>query len=67
MNNNINNQFGTAPDKGSMTGPILGPLNSSALTEIHGGNLQARLNTDDFWLSTVGSAGQVIPTLSNFY
>lgn len=63
MKDNINNYFGTAPDKGSMTGPILASLNSSTLAEIHGGNglqtIESRQNTDDFWLSSLGSDGQV--------
>lgn len=59
MKDNVNNYFGTAPDHGSMKGPVLESLNSSMLVEIHGGKLQGRANSDDYWLSTLGSAGQV--------
>lgn len=63
MKDNVNNYFGSAPDKGSMTGPILGALNATTLAEIHGGNdvhtVESRQNTDGFWLSSLGSEGQV--------
>ncbi len=32
----VNNYFGTAPDRGSLNGPIPGLLNASALARIHG-------------------------------
>ena len=61
MENNINNFFGTALDKGSMTGPILEPLDESTMDKISWTNqtLETRANTEDFWLSSLGSAGQV--------
>jgi glucan 1,3-beta-glucosidase len=51
MKDNVNNFFGTAPDKGSLTGPVLGPLNSTVLNEIHH---HAKVNTrqtpgDGYW------------------
>jgi glucan 1,3-beta-glucosidase len=64
MKNNINNYWGVAPDKGSLTGPILAPLNSSELHDLHNGSastagINARQNSDGFWLSSLGSAGTV--------
>lgn len=65
MKDNVNNYWGSAPDKGSLTGPVLGPLNGSTLGSMHGGNTTtaankvARPNSDDFWLSSLGSAGKV--------
>lgn len=38
MRDNINNQWGTAPDKGTLAGPVLEPLNSSVYSAIHGDN-----------------------------
>lgn len=66
MKDNVNNYWGSAPDKGSLTGPILGPLNASTLDAIHGSHdIHARANTDNFWLSSLGSAGAVrVPSLS---
>lgn len=61
MKDNVNNYWGTAPDKGSMTGPILGSLNASTLSDIHGNNTETRrdTNSDDYWLSSLASSGQV--------
>jgi glucan 1,3-beta-glucosidase len=59
MKDNVNNYFGTAPDKGSLTGPVLGTLNESTLAAIHG-DKHARQNSDNYWLSSLGSAGKVI-------
>lgn len=60
MKDNINNFWGTAPDKGSLAGPVLGPLNSTMLDDIHGGRKEARQdNSDDYWLSSLGSLGSV--------
>ncbi|KAH6647435.1 pectate lyase superfamily protein-domain-containing protein [Truncatella angustata] len=58
MKDNVNNYWGTAPDKGSMTGPVLGSLNESALEAIHGAK-QERDNSDDYWLSSLGSIGSM--------
>ncbi|PNP39417.1 hypothetical protein TGAMA5MH_08623 [Trichoderma gamsii] len=35
MRSNVNNQFGTAPDKGLFNGPILGPIPAKDLAKIH--------------------------------
>jgi glucan 1,3-beta-glucosidase len=64
MKNNINNYWGAAPDKGSLTGPVLEPLNSSMLSVLHSSNeslahIGARQNSDGYWLSSLGSAGTV--------
>lgn len=61
MKDNVNNYWGTAPDKGSMTGPVLGPLNASTLSSIHGGNMNTRRDSDSdsYWLSSLASAGEV--------
>jgi glucan 1,3-beta-glucosidase len=58
MKDNVNNYFGTAPDKGSLTGPVLGALNGSTLAAIHG-DKHTRQNSDSFWLSSLASAGEV--------
>lgn len=58
MKSNVNNHFGTAPDKGSMNGPVLGLGNATTMSELHGVVVQAD-NSDDYWLSSYGSAGQV--------
>jgi hypothetical protein len=58
MKDNVNNYFGSAPDRGSMKGPVLAPLNSTQLHNMHT-KIQSRSNTDDYWLSTMGSEGQV--------
>ncbi|KAI3333006.1 pectate lyase superfamily protein-domain-containing protein [Ustulina deusta] len=52
----VNNYFGTAPDRGSLNGPILGPLNASALARIHGAT-ETRQD-DGYWLASLGSLGQ---------
>lgn len=56
MRDNINNYFGTAPDRGSLNGPILGPLNASALARIHG--TSETRQDDGYWLASLGSLGQ---------
>ncbi|PYI31826.1 pectin lyase-like protein [Aspergillus indologenus CBS 114.80] len=53
MRDNVNNFFGSAPDQGSMTGPVLTPLNATADAKMH----HARRSTDDYWLSSLGSDG----------
>jgi glucan 1,3-beta-glucosidase len=58
MKDNVNNCFGTAPDKGSLTGPVFGTLNGSTLATIHG-DKHSRQNSDSYWLSSLGSAGEV--------
>ncbi|KAL2827770.1 pectate lyase superfamily protein-domain-containing protein [Aspergillus cavernicola] len=52
----VNNYFGTAPDQGSLNGPILELLNASTLAEIHG-TIETRQG-DGYWLASLGSAGQ---------
>jgi hypothetical protein len=37
MKSNVNNQFGTAPDHGLFTGPILGPISPEDRAKIHPG------------------------------
>ncbi|KAI1735147.1 pectate lyase superfamily protein-domain-containing protein [Xylaria scruposa] len=56
MRDNVNNYFGTAPDQGSLNGPILGPLNASTLASIHG-TTETRQD-DGYWLASLGSLGQ---------
>jgi hypothetical protein len=58
MRDNVNNYFGTAPDRGSMTGPVLVSANSSGPSSNHS-MIHARSNTDDYWLSSMGSEGKV--------
>lgn len=58
MKDNANNYFGTAPDRGSMTGPVLGSINSTDLPS-NSSRLQSRSNTDDYWLSSMGGEGKV--------
>ena len=58
MRDNVNNYWGTAPDKGSMKGPVLGHLNSSEVAAVHK-DVVNLTNSDDYWLSTLGSAGMV--------
>ncbi|KAI0002790.1 pectin lyase-like protein [Xylariaceae sp. FL0662B] len=71
--NNINNQFGTAPDKGLLDGPVLGPLNSDFLHDLHRhspslleisqnssqGEPKSGLVDDDYWLARLGPKGQM--------
>ncbi|KAI0902741.1 pectate lyase superfamily protein-domain-containing protein [Ustulina deusta] len=52
----VNNYFGTAPDRGSLNGPIPGLLNASALARIHGAT-ETRQD-DGYWLASLGSFGQ---------
>jgi glucan 1,3-beta-glucosidase len=66
MKDNVNNYFGVAPDKGFLTGPVLGPLNASTLAHIHGHSNASshhsnkRQDTGDpFWLADLGSMGQM--------
>lgn len=59
MKDNVNNFFGSAPDHGSMVGPILGPMNASAISDMHGSLHERDSDSDDFWLSSLGSNGQV--------
>lgn len=54
MKDNVNNFYGTAPDRGRQKGPVLGSLNATT----HG-LMEASDNTDDYWLSSMGSAGVV--------
>jgi glucan 1,3-beta-glucosidase len=62
MKDNVNNYWGAAPDKGSLTGPVLGPLNATTLHDMHPGRQKmARDNSDSYWLSTLGKAGSVSP------
>lgn len=63
MKDNTNNFWGSAPDKGSLEGPILVPINESMLDSIHGGEIRIRQNADSYWLSSLGSAGQVSSTV----
>jgi glucan 1,3-beta-glucosidase len=60
MKDNVNNFFGSAPDKGSLTGPVLAPLSEKLLEEIYPSNssLEAR-QSSSYWLASVGSAGQM--------
>ncbi|KAI1076806.1 pectin lyase-like protein [Whalleya microplaca] len=76
MKNNINNREGTAPDKGVLTGPVLGPLNASILQAIHGGHhedssqAQKRQNTNcDSWICQLASKGgmPLAPSGYQFY
>ena len=55
MQDNVNNYFGTAPDHGSLTGPVLGQTNVTR----HGTLRLTEATADDYWLSSLGSAGQV--------
>jgi glucan 1,3-beta-glucosidase len=55
MRDNVNNFFGSAPDKGSMTGPILRPLNATTEVKMH--DHTRRATTDDYWLSSLGPDG----------
>lgn len=61
MKDNVKNYFGTAPDKGSLNGPILGQLDSKTLSEIHhNSTYHARESGGDgYWLSTLGSLGRM--------
>ncbi|RYP69856.1 hypothetical protein DL771_005867 [Monosporascus sp. 5C6A] len=55
MRDNTLNQYGTAPDKGTMGGPYLG---SGPLEPVRDGNETSRVAADDgFWLSTLGPLG----------
>ena len=58
MKDNVHNYFGSAPDRGSLTGPVLGPLNATMELALHG-TIHARDNGDNYWLSSLGSHGQV--------
>lgn len=60
MKDNVNNFFGSAPDKGSLTGPVLSPLNETMLHDIHSMNvsLEAR-SSGGYWLASVGSSGKM--------
>ncbi|KAI0103923.1 pectate lyase superfamily protein-domain-containing protein [Nemania sp. FL0031] len=55
MKDNVNNYWKSAPDKGTMNGPVLGSSNSS---RIQGPNAAAD-NSDSYWLSSLGSAGSM--------
>ncbi|KAE8399665.1 pectate lyase superfamily protein-domain-containing protein [Aspergillus pseudonomiae] len=57
MKDNVHNYFGSAPDRGSLTGPVLGPLNATMELALHG-TIHARDNGDNYWLSSLGSHGQ---------
>ncbi|GFF54115.1 hypothetical protein IFM58399_09743 [Aspergillus lentulus] len=59
MKDNVNNFFGSTPDHGSMTGPVLGPVNSTVNGERHGLILAAKVSSDDYWLSSLGRAGSM--------
>ncbi|KAF7172832.1 hypothetical protein CNMCM5623_004961 [Aspergillus felis] len=59
MKDNVNNFFGSAPDHGSMTGPVLGPVNSTVNGQRHGMVLAAKVSSDDYWLSSLGSVGSM--------
>ncbi|KAJ5201484.1 uncharacterized protein N7498_006147 [Penicillium cinerascens] len=59
MKDNVNNFFGSAPDHGSMAGPVLGPMNSSMITDMHGSIHTRDSDSDDYWLSNLGSKGQM--------
>ncbi|RYP46402.1 hypothetical protein DL768_007369 [Monosporascus sp. mg162] len=55
MRDNTLNQYGTAPDKGTMDGPYLG---SGPLEPVRDNNDTSRVAADDgFWLSTLGLLG----------
>ncbi|KAI0410472.1 pectate lyase superfamily protein-domain-containing protein [Xylaria grammica] len=55
MKDNVNNYWKSAPDKGTMNGPVLASSNGS--------RVQAPKvttdNSDDYWLSSLGSAGSM--------
>ncbi|KAF5855169.1 hypothetical protein ETB97_009769 [Aspergillus alliaceus] len=57
MKDNVHNYFGSAPDHGSLTGPVLGPLNATILSSLQN-TLTAQYNGDGYWLSSLGSKGQ---------
>jgi hypothetical protein len=64
MVNPILNGYDAVPDKGSLTGPILASLNTSELFDLHNGSastagINTRQNSDNFWLSSLASAGTV--------
>ncbi|OOF92665.1 glycoside hydrolase family 55 protein, partial [Aspergillus carbonarius ITEM 5010] len=61
MKDNVNNFYGTAPDRGRQKGPVLGSLNATT----HG-LMEASDNTDDYWLSSMGSAGVMPLAPSNY-
>ncbi|KAH6656455.1 pectate lyase superfamily protein-domain-containing protein, partial [Truncatella angustata] len=52
----VNNFFKTAPDRGSLNGPILEPLNTSVLNQIHG--TKETRQDDSYWLASLGGVGQ---------
>ncbi|RYO88204.1 hypothetical protein DL764_008763 [Monosporascus ibericus] len=55
MRDNTLNQYGTAPDRGTMDGPYLG---SGPLEPVRDNNETSRVAADDgFWLSTLGPLG----------
>ncbi|KAI1073930.1 putative glucan 1,3-beta-glucosidase precursor [Whalleya microplaca] len=70
---NIDNQLGTAPDKGVLDGPVLGPLSSDFLHELHRHSPslisisqndsqrepRSGLADDDYWLAKLGPKGQM--------
>jgi hypothetical protein len=58
MKDNVNNYFGTAPDRGSMIGPVLGSINSTD-SLFNNSRIHPRSNTDNYWLSSMGSEGKV--------
>jgi glucan 1,3-beta-glucosidase len=70
MVDNINNEYGVAPDKGVLTGPITAPINTSLFQALHSHSsppsdeevLYERFQSrepSDFWLSSLGSRGQM--------
>lgn len=71
MGDNVNNFFGTAPDMGSLQGPVLESPNSSTREKIHHNlTLEERQSTwDGYWLSSLGSLGQMplAPSGYQFY
>ncbi|KAI1378301.1 pectin lyase-like protein [Hypoxylon crocopeplum] len=71
--NDINNRFGTAPDKGILTGPVLGSLDDNLQNDLHRNSPsligisqnasrrdpQHEAPFDDYWLSSLGFKGQM--------
>ncbi|KAI9150678.1 Glucan 1,3-beta-glucosidase [Paramyrothecium foliicola] len=54
MKDNTNNQFGVAPDKGTLGEPVLKPRPSNGAAM----RLMQADNTDDYWLSSLGPLGR---------
>lgn len=62
MRDNVNNYFGTAPDKGTLDGPVLGTPGVGHQNDTRHADFLSQASqssSDDYWLSVLGSAGSM--------